>query len=246
MDREEIILSGQFRDFKAERHYSVNNATNEQVAAILVEISDFIEPFAYKFSGIDTAKIDSLVSSVGKGLPEAVKFLSSLKRDSLMPAAQNKATMMPITESYLLNQLFKKAGVAFKPPASNSIKPEVEKPGAQVVFVGNCKSWVAVKKLTANEKTQSWEVAGILSGINHTIINKAFDFMGMKGEVQAGGRKSIGNLASALQSLSNPNPYIICKTCEAFGFKPYASPEMLTKEYPDIKPPKVKGRKPKG
>ena len=245
MDREEIILVGEYKNFKSDKHFYVDNSSEQDIAGILVELSDFVEHYVYQFSGVDTTKVDSLIK-VGSGLQSVCEFLKSFKRDTLLPAAQNKSKMLPIAESYLVNQTLKKAGVAFKPNANSSIKPEIEKPEDVIAFIGNCKGWFAAKKLGVDEKTQDWEVSGILAGINHTIVNKSFDFSGLKSGEGAGGRKSLGSLATALSQIDGTNPYAVCKTCEGFSIKPYASPEMLMNEYPDIKPPKVKGRKPKG
>jgi len=244
MDGGEIILTGEYNQFRSEKRFNTDKASERDISAILVSLSNDIEPYTYQFAGIDTKKIDVLIN-VEKGLSAAVEFLRTFKRDSLLPAAQNKKTMVPIAENYLLNQLFTRAGVAFKPTDSTSIKPEIEKPEDQILFVGNCKGWFSVKKLSINGKTQDWEVSGILAGINHTLVNKAFDFVGSSGEAVSGGRKSFGNLADALGRTEN-DPYAITKTCENFNYKPYAAPDMLTEEYPGIKPPRVKGRKPKG
>lgn len=244
MEQEEVILVGEYKDFISDRHYYVGNASAQDIAGILVQLSDLIEPFIYRFSGIETAKIDSVLN-VGQGLASVCEFIRSFKRDMLLPAAQNKSTMLPIAESYFIGQLLKRAGVAFKPAAAASIRPQAEKPGDVIAFIGNCKGWFAVKKLSVDAKTHDWEVAGILSGINNTIVAKAFDFAGIKTDVRSMGRKSLGNLADALSAIEEKNPYVVCRTCENFGYKPYASPEMLAEEYPDIKPPRMKGRKPK-
>ena len=245
MDREEIILVGEYKNFKSDKHFYVDKVSEQDVAGILVHLSDYIEPYVYQFSGIDTTKVDSLIK-VGSGLSFACEFLKSFKRDALLPAAQNKNTMLPIAESYLVNQVLKKAGVAFKPAATISIKPEIEKPEDVIAFIGTCKGWFAGKKLGIEANTQDSEVSGILAGINHTIVNKSFEFAGLKSGESAVGRKSLSSLATALSQIDGTNAYAVCKTCEGFNIKPYASPEMLMDEYPDIKKPKVKGRKPKG
>jgi hypothetical protein len=245
METEEIIIAGAYKSLKADRRYEVNGAASSDIAAILVEISDYIEPYSYEFSGIDTKKIDSMIPAA-QGLRAACDFLKTLKRDSLLSAAREKKTMVPIAESYLLNQLFKKAGVAFKPAAATSIKPVKEAPEDQIVFLGSCKGWIAVKKLSIDGKTEDWEVSAILAGINYTLVNKSFDFAGMKKEIGGEGRKSFGALVAALEKVDEKDAYAVCKTCENFGYKPYAAPQMLMKEYPDVKPPKIKGRKAKG
>ncbi|MDO8554349.1 MAG: DUF2666 family protein [Candidatus Micrarchaeota archaeon] len=243
MDKEEIILVGKYKNLNLDRHYYVDKCGDTEVAALLVDLSNVIEPYIYQFSGIDTKKIDDLIN-VGLGLPAVISFFKSFKRNDLLSAAQNKNTMMSIAESYLVNRVLTKANVAFKPMGTHSIKQDVEIPESLIAFIGNCKGWFAAKKLTINEKTEAWEVAGILSGINHTMVNKSFGFAKLSGNTKIG-RKSLSSLAEALATVDVNNPYEICKTCEGFGIKPYAAPEMLMKEYPDIKPPKVKGRKSK-
>ena len=245
MDREEIILVGEYKNFKADKHFYVDNLSEQELSGLLVQLSEHIEPFIYQFSGIDTKKIDVLVP-VLSDLSAVGTFLKSFKRDTLLSAAQNKSTMFPIAESYLLNQLFKKAKISFKPTYTTSISSEIEKPEDTIAFIGNCKGWFSAKKMSVNASTQDWEVSGILSGINHTLVNKAFEFVKMNEVVGSKARKSFGNLATALLNIDSTNPYLICRTCENFGYKPYATPEILMDEYPDIKKPKVKGRKPKG
>jgi hypothetical protein len=99
-------------------------------------------------------------------------------------------------------------------------------------------------------------VSGILCAINHTAVNKGFDFAGSKANVsmviEAPKRKSFGSLAQSLRELegrlsgSPDDAYSVCMRLDKAGFKPYASPEMLTEAHPDIKAPKTRGRKPKG
>lgn len=240
---DELILLGDYKTFKVAERYNLKTVEVKDMAGLLVKVSNIIEPFVYEFSGIDIKKIDSLIT-VGKGMSAVCSFLKSLKRDSLLPACNGKTTMLPIAESYLLNKLLTKAGVSFKPVINCSLKPEAQKAKDQVVFIGNYKGWLAIKKLGVTPKTEDWEVSGILSSINFTIVNKSFGFAGLSGNASSG-RKSFGNLALELEKIDATNPYLVCKTCEGFGIKPYASPEMLMDEYPDIKPPKVKGRKPK-
>jgi len=241
---DELILLGDFKGFKVGERYSLKNASAQDMAGLLVKVSNIIEPYVYEFAGIDTKKVDSLVN-VGKGMGAVCSFLKSFKRDLLLPACKDKTTMLPIAESYLLNRLLIKAGVSFKPAVPCTLKSESQPAKNQVVFIGNYKGWLAIKKLAVNDKTEDWEISGILSSINFTLINKSFDFAGLKGNTSSG-RKSFGNLASELEKIDVTNPFLVCKTCEGFGYKPYASPEMLMDEYPDIKPPKIKGRKPKG
>jgi hypothetical protein len=129
--------------------------------------------------------------------------------------------------------------------------------GDHISFIGKYKQWIAIKKLGL-ESVQDYEVSAVLASANHTMINKSFDFADLKkndavvDSICKGKRKSYGNVAQALKDLTpklsgtSDDAYVVCKVLETLGFKPYASPDMLTAAHPDIKPPKVKGRKPKG
>ncbi|MFH0885044.1 MAG: DUF2666 family protein [Candidatus Micrarchaeota archaeon] len=257
---DEIIFTGAYRDFSLGIRFNLSGKGPEDVAAALAYISANIEPHAFRFSGIDMKKIDEFVKLSGKGLPAAYGFLEAkgpggVKEALLKTVPEPK--LLPAAESYFFSQLLTSAGVQFKVAAPASIKPEAEKVEDFIGFVGKFGSWIAIKKLGL-EKVQDYEVSGILAGINHTVVNKAFDFAGVKKDdavvasAAGGKRRSYGNVALVLRDIEPKlggnagDAYVICKALETLGYKPYASPEMLSDAHPDIKPPKVKGRKPKG
>lgn len=251
---DEVIFTGQHKGLKLGIAFNLEGKQPTEVAGILAYLCEQIEPFAYEFAGIDTKKIDSF-AKCGKGIAGVIDFLTSNSpgqiktklAEALPSKIESKETpsqLMSIADSYLINRLFTNAGVKFKIEATK-VKPEKEKIEDVIAFIGKYKEWVAIKKLGI-EKVKDYEVSGILSGIENTIVNKSFELAEMQNESKtATARKSYTNLAEALKQLpSNANPCTICKTCEAVGYKPYASPELLTNAYPDIKPPKVKGRRP--
>jgi hypothetical protein len=257
---DEIILTGEYKDLKLGMKFDLSKAEPKDVASALAFISSNIEPHAYRLAGIDTKKIEELAKVQGKGLGAVASFLESnpagVIREGLAKAV-SRPELLPAAESYLFKRLLEKAGVRFKVTAEGAMKPDSEKNGDFIGFIGKYREWISIKKLGL-EKVQDYEVSGILAGINHTAVNKAFDFAGVKKDdaaVQAavgGKRKSYGNAAACLKELGQKlsggpeDPYLVCKVLENLGYKPYASPDMLTEAYPDIKPPKVKGRKPKG
>jgi len=259
MEHDEIIFSGAYKDFKMGLKFDLGTAQPNDVAFALGYVSSGIEPWAFRFSGMDTEKIAKFAEPQGNGLAAIVAFLEATPpaviKENLLKAIP-RPELMAAAESYLINQLFRKAGVPFTVSGIQSpLQPEKEEAGDVIAFIGKYKEWVAVKKLSL-EKVQDYEVSGILCSINHTVVNKAFDFSGWKtdaGQVpETSKRKSFGSLVQSLRGLQGnlggrpDDAYRICKTLEGVGFKPYASPEMLTEAYPDIKPPKVRGRKPKG
>ena len=250
---DEIIFSGAYKDFKLGVHYNLDGKKPEEIAQILGFLSSEIEPYAFRFSGIDTKEIDDFAKPDGKGISSICDFLEkkSSEWNRMIKNLDNKL-LKPVADSYLLNRLLTNAGVAFKVTGkeANAEKEEIEN---QIAFIGKFGNWIAIKKLST-DKAKDYEVSGILSAINFTVVNKAYEFAGVEMDetvVKAatkGKRKSLSNVVDALKALGSKadNPYVVCKVLEELGYRPYASSHMLTNAYPDIKPPKVKGRKPKG
>ncbi len=248
-----IIFNGAYKDFKLGVRFDLGGKSADEVVYALGYIGSAIEPHAYRFSGIDTKKIDAFASPDGKGLKAVCDFLGSRPPRAISAAlaeALPKEELMPAAESYLLNRLLTKAGVQFTARSSATLKPEEEDIGDHIAFIAKYHDWIAIKKLGL-EKVQDYEVSGILCGTNHTLVNKGFDFAGAKADVSvAGKRKTLGNLCAALSELAlsggMEDAFRVAKAMEGVGYRPYASPDMLTAAYPDIKPPKMRGRKPKG
>ncbi|MFA5187213.1 MAG: DUF2666 family protein [Patescibacteria group bacterium] len=257
---DEVIFTGAYKDFSLGIRFDLSGRRPEDAAAALAYISASIEPHAFRFSGIDTKKIDEFAKPSGKGLPAVYGFLEAKGpgglKDALLKAVPDPK-LLPAAESYFFSRLLSSAGVPFKVALAPSAGPGEEKIEDFIGFMGKFGPWIAIKKLGL-EKVQDYEVSGILAGINHTVVNKAFDFAGLKGDdaliasAAGGKRRSYGNVAPVLKEVEQKlgggagDAYIICKALETLGYKPYASPEMLSDAHPDIKPPKVKGRKPKG
>lgn len=253
---DEILFTGAYTDFELSLRYDLSNKTSEDAAQALVDVSNKIEPYAYQFSGINTDKINSFAKVNPKGISEIILFLEKNSpktiKDTLLQAVP-KPELLSTADSYLFNRLLSNAGIKFKPVTFSKI---VGKNGGTedfIGFIGKYKEWTAIKKLGITNKVQDYEVSGILSGVNFTVVNKAFDFSSSKKpipDLSSLKRKSYSNILFALKKLHelklDNDPFVVCKTFETVGYKPYASPDMLTAAYPDIKPPKVKGRKPKG
>jgi len=261
---DEIIFTGEYKDFRFGARFEVTGKSGKDVARILDHISARIEPYAFRFSGIDTKMIDDMAAPAGKGIPAVYGFFENhppRELSTMLRKAVPDPALMPAAESYLLNTLLKNAGVGFKATdGQTEIRAEDEKPEDVIAFIGRYGQWIAVKKLGL-DKVQDYEVSGILSSVNHTLVNKAFDFAGIKKDdalvdsIASGKRRSYGNLGMCLREMEAKSTavtsdadqaYVICKIFEKLGYKPYASPGMLTEAHPDIKPPKVRGRKPKG
>lgn len=252
---EEIIFTGAYKELKLGLKYDVGGKSEEEVSAALIDISDMIEPHAFALSGVDTKAIDGFVKFKGKGISGVCDYLgeNSSEWNRWAKANMPKKELMPVAESYLFNKLLREAGVAFKPDGGSKIKPAKEEIGDVIAFIGRYKSWMAIKKLGL-DKVKDYEVSGILAGINFTVVNKAFDFSSMEGReetvksITKGKRKSYGAAVACLEGAESEggDPYLVCKVLESVGYRPYASSHMLTSAYPDIKPPKVRGRKPKG
>ncbi|MEW6748718.1 MAG: DUF2666 family protein [Candidatus Micrarchaeota archaeon] len=257
MEKDEIIFTGQYKDFKLGIRFDLSGKSEKDVAAALAYVSEKVEPHAFRFSGIDTDAVDGFAKISGKGLAAVYDFLEANKPGDIKDAlgkALKDPKLMPAAESYLMNRLLAKAGIAFK-AGSNDAKPVDEGVDDFIGFIGKYGKWIAIKKLGL-ENVKDYEVSGILSGVNHTAVNKGFDFAGVEKDdatvasVTKGMRKSFNNAAAMLKALEpkldGGKAYLVCKSLETLGYPPYATPGMLTDAYPDIKPPKTRGRKPKG
>ncbi|MFH1785971.1 MAG: DUF2666 family protein [Candidatus Micrarchaeota archaeon] len=256
--KNEVIFTGEYKGFRLGVAFDLKDKEPKEVAQVLAFISSNIEQPAYEFSGINTKKIDEMVKLKGTGLKAVIEFIENAAklRDTLGTCVDNPK-LICVAECYLFNKLLTQANVQFKIMPTNAPKPANEKIEDFIGFMGKYNEWVSVKKLGI-EKVQDYEVSAILSGVNHSIVNKAFEFAGINKDdtlvenVTKGKRKAYTNLLVALKELepkltNGPeDAYLICKVFETIGYKPYASPGMLTDAHPDIKPPKVKGRKPKG
>ena len=259
----EIFFIGKYKDFRLGVHFGLGGKTPQDAAYALGYISQRISEQAFHFSGINIAKIKSFARPEGKGIRGIISFLEknpqALIKEALLEGIADEK-LLPAAESFFFSQMLTNAQVAFRITddlIKSDIVPEEIEPEGKIAFVGNYGGWISIKKLSLGE-VQDYEVSGILSGIENTIANKAFGFSGCKSSDEAvnklvKGKKSIGNLTEALKGLDASlsgnaldDAYLVCKVFEKQGYKPYASPEMLTNAYPDIKPPKVKGRKPKG
>jgi len=257
---DEIIFSGEYKDFRFGARFALGGRTPDEAVSALCQINAAVEPHAFRFAGVDVKKVDA-IARTKQGLQGVCAFLREMKPRALQAELAGTVPgkeLLPAAESCLLNRLLANAGLSFMPKATATLKPEAEQPGDHIAFIAKYGNWVAIKKLGL-EKVQDYEVSAVLAGINNTIVNKSFDFAGAKDDATvqqalAGkGRRSYGNLRAALESLlpkftgtTNGDAYVLAKVMGGTGYKPYASPEMLTEAHPDIKPPKVKGRKPKG
>jgi hypothetical protein len=260
---DEVLFTGRYRDFSLAVQFNLRGKNDGDTAFALASLSEMLEGPAFQLSGIDCAKVKKLADVKGSGINAALSFLSSQKPNELRAAlteAAKEALLLSVAETYFFNQVFEKAGVPYKikpQMLQSTVKQVDDKPEDRVAFIGKHESWISIKKLSINEKTEPWEVSGILSGINSTLVLKALDFAkpnrndALVSKLAGGKRKSYGNVAEALKGFTPSgnaidDAYFVNKVMETLGYRPYAHPDMLTPAHPEIKGVKMRGRKPKG
>ncbi|MFH2106903.1 MAG: hypothetical protein ABII22_06610 [Candidatus Micrarchaeota archaeon] len=269
MDKDEIILTCKYKGFNIGKKYEFDKPDPKVIAGVLSSLSEDIEQKAFELSGIDTKKIDELVSKK----TDLIEGIRTTKKEDLLAGCNNDKPMIPIAESYFLNKMFKKFNIPIRPAPNTSYPSKKEEP-SNVVFIGNVKPWFAARKILVGKTTEDYEISGVLSAANYTIVNKSFEFfmstIPMAGEMAQfgqGERKSFANLAAALEklrafllfskSLTNNNPDLVAynyfKVCSNVGFNkgvpgfmPYANTYVMVGKYPDLKIKKPKGRVAKG
>jgi len=262
---DEIILCGAYKDFRKELRYGLASADEMEVAHILGAVCDEVEPFAFKFSEINVEGIRAYAKPSGTGISAVVDFLKSHPQSQIKEKLKSYCPvpqLLSAAECCFFNFLMAATKVSFRMGdsiAKPATIPSKEAAEDQIAFIGKYKNWITVKKLGLDKAMEDWEVSAVLCSISHSAVNKAFDFSGVEkndvlvSKAASGKRKSYGNLVEALGIMIPElkgdrlaDAFVICKVFETIGYKPYASPEMLTAAHPDVKPPKVKGRKPKG
>lgn len=135
----------------------------------------------------------------------------------------------------------------------------------EIIFAAKRGDWIAVKKLTIDEKTALPEVVGVLMGIRQAIDRKIFSFAGVDtfaiDDLAAGMAKGKRKgLASAAELLSAPKPreqllqackspdalphaeaYLNKALLAAIGFSTEIETDGFNSAYPDYKISKPRG-----
>ncbi len=259
---DEIIFSASYKNWVFSERFDLSNASEQDVAYALAHIREHIENEAFCRSGVDCEGIEAAIPE-GNGMHDLIKVLESRKpwewKEFLLKFA-GKEELLPVAEAKLVCALLKKNGISAKIESSmikSLLKPQKQELfEGQVAFIGRYKDWMAIKKLGVDETTRDYEISGILSAINTTLVGKSFDFLHPDRSVESiaeaatrGKRKSFINLSQALRqvepSLAGDRiraSYLLKCVFEKLGFAPYANVEVLTAAYPDLKVPKPRGR----
>ncbi|MEM2908791.1 MAG: DUF2666 family protein [Candidatus Bilamarchaeaceae archaeon] len=256
--KEEILFSGKYKEFEYGVRYDLSRATERDVAFALCEIVSRVEPYAYRFSGVDCEKVEKLVEGVGEGLLAVAAYLRESDTQKQLETTVKDKLLMPAAESYFFNRALTNAGVPLLPEVQASLEGESEPIEEKIVFIGKYKEWIAIKKLVV-EGVEDWEISGILSSIVETGVRKAFYFCNKTGEIDVWKnngdankkkiRKSFKNAADLLIKLDGmmgsdktTNAYLVVKSLTALGYNPHASVEMLTAAHQELKVRRPRGR----
>ncbi|MEW6528896.1 MAG: DUF2666 family protein [Candidatus Micrarchaeota archaeon] len=268
---DEMIFSAAYKDWNYSVKFDLSNALSSDVSYALSFIHEEIENRAFYYSGICCEKIEKFVLeavpedvSEGKKISEIITFLESKKPvewKAFFSSVANKNECIPIAEAKFFNALLVKNGVfaTIRPQMINSSIKQLtqERLENQIAFIAKYKNWVTIKKMsTMRNDIKDYEVAGILFGINTTLVKKAFDFMGPDKEIEKralaitnGKRRLLVNLIDALKQISSSlgdnkidNAYLLKCVFENIGFVPYANIDTLVSAYPDLKTTKPRGR----
>lgn len=253
---DEVIFSGKYKDLDLSIRFDLSKKKESDVAYCLEYIKKQIESFTYSFVKVDTKKIDSFAKLSSKGLGAVAEFFEKNSQSTIKKTLETslvKPELLPLAETYLLNKLFSEAGISLQSKSKSDLKAQKYQSEEEISFIGKYGKWFAAKKLGL-ENIEDYQVSGVLCGIIHTLTNKAFDFDGSQindkliDEATKGKRKNYKSLAEVFRFFEQKpfDPVSIVKSLEKINYYTYPTPGLLTDAYEDIKPPRVKGRKPKG
>ena len=259
---EEMKLEVSIPELREGILFDLSKASEKDAAYAAAYCSERICTLAFRYSGINIQILDRELSKYsGKGPKEAGAALLAAKslREAMKDGA-GKLTLVPACESYFFAKFAERFGFSAKILPSmlqSTLKPKPFPPGPRIALAAKYRQWIAIKKLALEDGVEGWEYAGILAGINETLVKKAFDFAGLdQAELDAKAaqltkakRKSYQSIAEAIQGIEGPTAetaYLYSSILSTFGILPYSNRAMLSKEYTEIKGPKMRGRKPKG
>ncbi|MDD2655603.1 MAG: DUF2666 family protein [Candidatus ainarchaeum sp.] len=259
---EELKMEVSLPELKEGIAFDFSSASEKDVAYAISYCSEKIDALTFAYSGIEVQALDKALSKYsGKGPKEAGAAILSVKslREVFKDAIDDRPALISVAGCYFFSKLPGRFGFSPKirpDMAQSSIQPKLFAPGTRISLVSKYKDWVAIKKLFLEPDMQKWEIAGILAGINETLVKKAFDFAGLdKAKLDAkaaaltkGKRKSyqsIGEAVKGIEGTPAEAAYLYNSILSTFEVLPYANRPMLSKQYPDIKGPKMRGRKPK-
>jgi len=254
-------------DYKGDKHginYNLDSAAEQDVAHAASVVSEYTNQKGFSYSGIKMELVEEFVNGISAtDVSSALKGISTgALRAMLKESVGELDKLTPAAESYFFYLLFKKYGVpVVAEPGMFSGKLHSEKthPKGKIALLAKYKSWVAIKKMSIDSAVKDYEVSGVLCAINETLIKKAFDFAQIDTEaldteakkLTKGKRKSYATIGEAITHLPDKkwnkleNAYLMHAVLREFKVLPFANRLMLSKQYPDIKPPKPRGRMPK-
>jgi len=253
---DEIILYENYGKIESMHHYDLTGVNEKQVVLVLANTSEYIERKGYEFAGINVGEFDKFISEKSKTHKTIDEFIELEKKKvnkfvkTIIPTSRH----MQIAESYVINRLFETYAIPRKihPKEVNAKLPKevkCEMNEKRIAFIGHYKKWMVVKKLTT-EKAENWELSGILSSINFTCVNASFKFLKVEEPTIKKRKHKWDTILEVLEESNKikdkfAKALFISRNLENARYSPYLQPRILIKAYPDIKPPKPRGRLPK-
>ncbi|MDE1871390.1 MAG: DUF2666 family protein [Candidatus Micrarchaeota archaeon] len=136
-------------------------------------------------------------------------------------------------------------------------------------FMAKYRDWISIKRLGIRENTKPEEVVHHLAAIRSTIDSKSYPLLKVNtsmldqyaSKLSANSRRSYSSLSSAIAALDNPETkkvlaescskelapiaetYLLGRLITDMGFDTSINQRLMSKIYPDLKPPKAPGRK---
>ncbi len=144
----------------------------------------------------------------------------------------------------------------------------MDEPEEYIDFMAKYRDWISIKRLGIHSDTKPEEVVHHLAAIRSTIERKSYTFLGIKTEILdehakslcSGMKKNYNSLSSTIGKMSNPETkrvlesasskqlmpiaeaYLLGRMVSTIGFDTEINQTMMSKIFPDLKPPRVPGR----
>jgi hypothetical protein len=232
-----------------------DNTKKEEIAYVLFEIADQCYEHLYDYAEIDSKKVIGIAKEYAKDCKD-LKSVSKLKPTKIKNEVVEHCKSpvhYRLAESLFNKTILEELGIKLMPEIKTDVKKirtEVRE-YEEVVFIAKHGDWIMIKKLLIEPKlTKQEEVSLILASIYNTIVDKAFEYLGV--DVQTveeeceteckGLKKGFDSIAVALKKADDASAiYYNREVCKNLGKKVMFENELLQKVYPDLKIPKPRG-----
>lgn len=254
--KDEIVFIAKNKEWRDGIRLEITDDTKkEEIAAVLFKVAEQCYDHLFDHAGIKSTKVQRVAREIAKeaeDLQGAARLRPTKIKKAVVEYCESPAHYK-LAESLFNKEFLQELGYEFIPKTqieAKRYKTETRE-YEEIIFIAKHEEWIMIKKLLIDPKlTKQEEVSLILASIYNTIVDKAFEYLGVDverieeecAEDCKGLKKGFGPITEAMRKGDDAATiYYNRKVCENAGKKLMFENELLQKVYPDLKIPKPRG-----